>query len=163
MNLKVTLVSGEALAGPLGLLEAYLRDGNPLPEGFVRKMDAEISTGNLEVLAAWDTNNLSGRPVGVVVVSYRLNVSAGDEFASIEDLYVTPAARRTGTGRALLEAVEKGCSGRDISYVEVQIEDEEAHNFYTAVGFEGEEGVAVLSRSYALGGSYSETSNSETS
>ncbi len=117
----------------------------------------EISAGNLEVLAAW-VDHIPDRTVGVVVVSYRLNMSAGDEFASIEDLYVTPDARQSGVGRALLEAVEEKCSARGISYVEVQVVEKEARGFYTAAGYEVEEGVALLSRSYALGGSSSKTS-----
>lgn len=157
MSLEVSIVSGDGLSGPLALLETFLREGEPLPEGFVRRLEAEISTGNLEVLAAQDKDYNSNRPVGIAVVSYRLSVSAGDTFASVEDLYVSPDARRTGVGRALLNAVEARCSARGISYVEVQVVDEEAHGFYEAVGFE-REGVVVLSRSYALGGYSSETS-----
>ena len=157
MNLRVTAVSGDTLSGPLGLLETSLREGDPLPEGFVRRLEVEISAGNLEVIAAW-VDHTPDRTVGVIVVFYKLNISAGDEFASIEDLYVTPDARRSGVGRALLEAVEEKCSARGVSYVEVQVVEEEARGFYTAAGYEVEEGVAVLSRSYALGGSSSETS-----
>lgn len=158
MNLEVMVASGDNLSEPLGLLETSLREGEPLPESFTRKLDAEISAGNLEILAAREVDCVPSRVVGVAVVSYRLSVSAADGFASVEDLYVVPETRRTGVGRALLDAVKESCLTKGISYVEVQVVDEEARGFYAAAGYELEEGVAVLSRSYALGGSSSETS-----
>lgn len=88
--------------------------------------------------------------VGVVVVSYRPNVSAGGTFASIEDLWVTPDHRSQGVGRGLLDLVERRCAKKNISYVEVHIEEDEAEAFYTEFGYEREEGVRVLSRSYIL-------------
>jgi GNAT superfamily N-acetyltransferase len=83
------------------------------------------------------------------VLAFRPNVSAGASFASIEDLYVSPDARGRGAGRALLEAVEERCRARDVSYVEVQTDDEAAA-FYGACGYEPEMGVRVLSRSVAF-------------
>ena len=90
-----------------------------------------------------------GRLVGVAVLAFRPGVSAGADFASVEELHVVPEARRRGVGRALLAAVEGRCQGRGVSYVEVQTDDEAAP-FYEALDFEPEEGVRVLSRSYAL-------------
>jgi hypothetical protein len=39
---------------------------------------------------------------------------------------------------------------RGVSYVEAQVEDEEAAAFYAALGYEEEPGVCVYSRSYIL-------------
>lgn len=100
----------------------------------------------MEVLAAY----LEGRPAGVAVIAYRLNVSVAGPFASIEDLYVVPDFRRRGVGRALLEAAGDRFAARGVSYVEVQVEDEEAAAFYKALGYEPETGVRLFSRSYAL-------------
>jgi ribosomal protein S18 acetylase RimI-like enzyme len=88
--------------------------------------------------------------VGVAVLAYRLSVSAAGLFASIEDLYVRPGARRRGVGRALLEAVKERCASRGVSYVEAQVEGEEAVSFYSALGYEEELGVRVFSRSYSI-------------
>jgi GNAT superfamily N-acetyltransferase len=93
---------------------------------------------------------MEGRVVGVAVLAYRLSVSAAGLFASIEDLYVEPEPRRRGVGRALLETVGERCAARGVSYVEAQVEDEEAAAFYAAVGYEEEPGVRVFSRSYVL-------------
>ena len=144
--MKVEPERGAGLAEPLRLLEEFLRDGEPEPESFARRLRESVEAGELEVLAA----RAEGRVVGVAVLAYRLSISAGGLFASVEDLYVKPDARRRGVGRALLEAVGKRCAARGVSYVETQVEDEEAAGFYAALGYEEEPGVRVFSRSYVL-------------
>ena len=143
---EVTSVGGTDLADALKLLEAFLRDGEPVPEDFARRLGEEVERGELEVLAS----RTEGRILGVAVLGYRLSVSAAGLFASIEDLYVEPGARRRGVGRALLEAAGERCAARGVSYVEAQVEDEEAAAFYAALGYEEEPGVRVFSRSYVL-------------
>ena len=143
---EVASVRGADLAEPLKLLEGSLRAGEPVPEGFARRLGETVRRGELEVLAA----RTGGRIVGVAVLAYRLSVSAAGLFASIEDLYVRPAARRQGVGRTLLEAVERRCASRGVSYVEAQVEDEEAAAFYSMLGYEEEPGVRVFARSYVL-------------
>lgn len=90
-----------------------------------------------------------GRFVGVALLAFRPSVALGGDFASVEEVYVEPEARRCGVGRALLEAVEERCGARGVSYVEVQT-DEEAAPFYEALGYELETGVRVLSRCHVL-------------
>jgi GNAT superfamily N-acetyltransferase len=143
---KVEPARGAELAEPLKLLENFLRDGEPVPEDFAHQLREAVERGDLEVLAA----RAEGRVVGVAVLAYRLSISAAGLFASIEDLYVEPAARRRGVGRTLLEAVGERCAARGVSYVEAQVEDEEAAAFYAAVGYEEEPGVRVFSRSHVL-------------
>jgi GNAT superfamily N-acetyltransferase len=145
---EVEPARGAGLAEPLRLLEEFLRDGEPEPESFARRLRESVEAGELEVLAA----RAEGRVVGVAVLAYRLSISAGGLFASVEDLYVEPDARRRGLGRALLEAVGERCAARGVSYIEAQVEDEEATAFYAAVGYEEEPGVRVFSRSYVLSG-----------
>jgi GNAT superfamily N-acetyltransferase len=106
-----------------------------------------VEAGDIEMLVA--RAEPGGAPVGVLVLAFRLNVSAGVSFVSIEDLNVSPKARGRGAGRALLAAVEERCRARGVSYVEVQTDDEAAP-FYEACGYELETGVRVLSRSVAF-------------
>lgn len=143
----VAPIPGTDLAGPLALLEEPLRDGEPVPADFADRLRRAVEAGDVDVLAA----RTEDRMLGVVVLAYRLNVSAGGLFASIEDLYVRPDSRRRGVGRALLEAADERCASRNISYVEVQAEDDEAGAFYAALGYEPEPGVRVLSRSLPIG------------
>jgi GNAT superfamily N-acetyltransferase len=143
---EVTAVRGTDLGEPLKLLEGSLREGEPVPENFARRLREALERGEIEVLAA----SSEGRVVGVAVLAYRLSVSAAGLFATIEDLYVEPSARRRGVGRALLEATGERCAARGVSYVEAQVEDEEAATFYAASGYEEEPGVRVFSRSHVL-------------
>jgi GNAT superfamily N-acetyltransferase len=145
MIAKVTSVPSSDLAGALKLLEELLRGGEPLPEAFAGRLREAVEAGNFEVLVA----RAEERVIGVAVVAFRLNISAGGPFASIEDLYVRPESRRRGVGRALLEAVAGRCKIRGVSYLEVQADDEAAE-FYSALGYEPELGVRVFSRSHAL-------------
>ena len=142
----VELVRAPDLAEPLALLEAALRDGEPVPEGLAEKLRRSIEAGDIEVLAARTQDQI----LGVAVLAYRPNIPTGALFASIEDLYVRPEARRQGVGQALLTAADERCKAHKISYVEVQVEDEAAESFYKTLGYRPEKGVRVLSRSLPI-------------
>ena len=142
----VEVVLPTGLAEPLALLEEALRDGDPVPEYFADRLRKAVEAGDVEVLAARAEDQI----LGVALLAYRLNVSAGGLFASVEDLYVRPEARRRGVGRAMLKAVNELCAERGISYVEAQVEEKEAERFYAALGYEAETGVRVLSRSLPI-------------
>jgi GNAT superfamily N-acetyltransferase len=143
---EVTPVPATGLARSLALLEEAFRDGDTVPEDFADSLRKAVEAGDVEVLAARAEDQL----LGVALLAYRLNVSAGGLFASVEDLYVRPEARRRGVGRALLQAADERCEERGISYVEAQVEEKEAQLFYAAVGYEPETGVRVLSRSLPI-------------
>ena len=143
---EVASVPATGLARPLALLDEALRDGDPVPEGFADRLRKAVEAGDVEVLSARAENQM----LGVVVLAYRLSVSAGGLFASIEDLHVRPEARRQGVGRALLEAAHERCTKHNISYIEAQVEDDAAETFYAALGYEPETGVRVLSRSLPI-------------
>ena len=143
---EVAQVDATDLAESLELLEEAVRDGDPIPKDLADRLRKAIEAGDVEVLAARAEDQI----LGVVLLVYRLSVSAGGLFASVEDLYVRPVARRQGIGRALLKAVDELCVERGISYVEVQVEEEVAEQFYAALGYEPEMGVRVLSRSLPI-------------
>ena len=143
---QIEVTHAPDLAEPLALLEESLRDGEPIPEAFTERLRMSVEAGDIEILAARTEEQI----LGVAVLAYRLNVSAGGLFASIEDLYVRPEARRQGVGKALLIAADERCATRGISYVEVQVEDQFAESFYETLGYEPEKGVRVLSRSLPL-------------
>jgi GNAT superfamily N-acetyltransferase len=144
--IEVSPVSVPDLREPLRLLEEWLRDGEPVPEPFVAELRRHLEAGELEVLAAC----LEGRMVGVLVLAFRPNVALGAPFASIEDLYVQPQARRRGVGGALLQAAHDRCKSRGISYLEAQVEEVAARDFYEASGYEAEPEVRVFSRSLPI-------------
>lgn len=145
-SIEVSPVPATDLREPLRLLEEWLRDGEPVPDSFVRELRRYVETGDLEILAA----HLEGRMAGVLVLAFRPNVSLGAPFASIEDLYVDPGFRRRGVGRALLQAADDRCRNRGVSYLEAQIEEDVAEDFYSASGYEQEPGVRVFSKSLPI-------------
>jgi GNAT superfamily N-acetyltransferase len=142
----VEVTPASDLAEPLSLLEASLREGVPIPDAFAEKLRKAVETGDMDVLAA----RFEGRILGVAVLAYRPNIPAGALFASIEDLYVRPEARRQGVGRVLLTAANERCTAHGVSYVEVQVEDEAAESFYASLGYQPEVGTRILSRSLPL-------------
>lgn len=146
---EVRPVAGWNLAEPLKLLESSVRDGEPVPPDLAGMLRGEVERGSIEVLAAY-IDDADDAPVGVAVLAFRPSISAGGRFASIEELYVRPESRHRGVGRMLLEAVEKRCASRGVSYLEVQSIEEGAAAFYRAAGYEPESGVRVLFRSVAL-------------
>ena len=143
---RVEPATGDRLEAPIRLLERSLREGTPLPETFVVQLRKTVETGDTEVLVAYENFDA----VGVAVLSYRLSISVGGRFASVEELYVRPDARRRGVGKVLLEEAGKHCRARGVSYIEVQAVDEAAEALYATVGFEREKSVRVMSHSYAL-------------
>lgn len=144
---EVSPVPATDLSEPLRLLEEWLRDGEPVPGPFVEDLRRQVEAGDLELLAA----RLEGRTAGVLLLAFRPSVSLGAPFASIEDLYVHPQARRRGVGRALLQAAHDRCAHRGISYLEAQVEEDDTGVFYAASGYEPEAAVRVFSRSLPLG------------
>ena len=144
-RIEIRLIAPHELAEPLSFLEETLRNSEPVPPLFVEQLQRSVEKGDLEVLAARREKRL----IGVAVLAFRPSFSAGAPFASIEDLYVKPDARRQGVGRKLLEVVGERCRARGVSYVEVQT-DAEAAPFYEAFGFEHGTDVQVLSRSHTL-------------
>ena len=146
-RIEVAPVPAPELRGPLSLLEEWLRDGEPVPDDFVGELRQSVEAGDVEVLAAY----LDDRMVGVLVLAFRPNISLGGPFASIEDLYARPEARRRGVGGALLKAADERCRERGVHYVEAQVEEREADPFYAASGYEREADVRVFSRSLVIG------------
>lgn len=144
---EVLPVPATDLREPLRLLEGWLRDGEPVPDSFVEGLRRLVEAGDLGVLAA----RLDGRMAGVLVLAFRPNVSLGATFASIEDLYVHPRARRRGVGRVLLQAAHERCRDRNVSYLEAQVQEAAAEDLYAASGYEQETGVRVFSMSLPIG------------
>lgn len=143
--MDIERVPAADLIETLRFLETTVRDGAPVSEAFAAELRASVESGGTEMLVA----RLDGRVVGAAVLDYRLNISAGGFFASIEEVQVGPDIRSRGVGRALIEAAVHRCAERGVSYIEVQ-SDGEAAGFYGACGFEPEPEVRVLSKSVSL-------------
>lgn len=139
--------AADELRKPLRLLEAELREGEPLPAEFVQALARAVQAGEADVISAREPG--SGETVGAALVYYRLNLASGRRFASFEELHVAPERQGRGVGRALLAEVERRCSERGISYVEAQIIAESVP-FFLSAGYQPEPDLQVLSRSIAF-------------
>lgn len=110
---------------------------NPMPA-------EEIQPSVERIMAGSDGEYLLGAAgegadaAGVCQVRYRWSVWKSAEDCWLEDLYVREGARRTGLGRALVEAAlgrarERGCKRIEL---DVNEQNTDALAFYEALGFE---------------------------
>jgi ribosomal protein S18 acetylase RimI-like enzyme len=101
--------------------------------------DDVIAAGVETLLADPNTDFLlGGAAAGVCQLRYRFAVWTGTEDCTLEDLFVDPEARRSGLGRALVEAAferarERGCMRMDLDVNEANAA---AVALYRAVGFD---------------------------
>ncbi|PAX06930.1 GNAT family N-acetyltransferase [Sphingomonas lenta] len=84
---------------------------------------------------------LDGEPVGFALFFYNFSTWTGRPGLYLEDLYVTPAARGRGVGRALLQhlarvALERGCARFEWAVLDWNAD---AIAFYRALGAVGME------------------------
>jgi GNAT superfamily N-acetyltransferase len=132
-------VAREEDSGAVASLIAGFRDwwGNERP------LDADIRTivdrlipdpATDYLLAAPDSGP---EPAGVCQLRYRLSVWTGADDCWLEDLYVTDGARRSGLGRALVEAALERARERGCKRVELDVNEEnlDAIAFYVSLGF----------------------------
>jgi len=95
-----------------------------------------LATGEMTVLLA------GAGPDGIALIRFRTSVWTGGPEAHLQELYVVPALRGGGIGRALLEATmavarEAGASGIDLNTGET---DTAARALYESAGFTNLEG-----------------------
>jgi GNAT superfamily N-acetyltransferase len=100
---------------------------------YARKM---LDADEMTVLLAGDG------PDGIAVVRFRTAIWTGGPEAHLQELYVVPALRGHGTGRALLEATiaaarAAGATGLDLNTGET---DTAARALYESTGFTNREG-----------------------
>jgi GNAT superfamily N-acetyltransferase len=78
-----------------------------------------------------------GDPAGVCQLRYRWSVWTSAEDCWLEDLYVIPEARRSGLGRALIEAALDSAHERGCLRIELDVDEdnEPALALYAAAGF----------------------------
>ncbi len=82
--------------------------------------------------------NADAPPAGVVQLRYRFAVWRAGHDCLLEDLYVDPAVRRSGLGRALLEAAIARARERDCRRIELDTAEtnDAALALYRAAGFD---------------------------
>lgn len=138
MDARVTLATTPdafALAGRL-LHEFNTAYDDPSPGS-----DA-LAARLADLVGRGDTDALVGDEHGVAVVRYRPSLWSEADEAYLAELWVDPAVRRTGLGRALLRgalerARDRGCDLLDLATSE---DDPEARALYESEGLHATEG-----------------------
>ena len=137
---------------------AILRFVRELAE-YEREPNGVVATDELIRAALFDEAHvahclmasLDGAPVGFAVYFFNFSTWLGRPGLYVEDLYVTPSARRTGIGRALLVELARIAIARKCGRMEWSVLDwnEPAIEFYRALGARPQSGWTV----YRLTGS----------
>lgn len=88
---------------------------------------------------AWcDVAELGGEPIGLALWFYNYSTFKGRAGIYLEDLFVRPAARRCGAGKALLRGLARRCVDEGLGRLEWAVLDWNAPaiGFYDALGAE---------------------------
>lgn len=101
-----------------------------------------LAAGEMTVLLADGSADISTGPDGISLIRFRNSVWTGGPEAHLQELYVVPARRGRGIGRALLEATialarEAGAAGVDLN---TGTTDTAARALYESTGFTNREG-----------------------
>jgi ribosomal protein S18 acetylase RimI-like enzyme len=142
-------VPGGASAAAARLLHDFNREydePSPPPEKLTGRLEELMATGLVTVLLARES---AGAPVGVAVVRLQPSLWSEGLEAYLAELYVVPARRGQGYGRALItEALRVARErGADYAYLITSEDDRAAQRLYEAAGFrrtEGEGGPVML-------------------
>lgn len=112
----------------------------PSPEEVAALALPQLESGEVAVLFAPDTSG--DDPAGFAQLRFHLSLYSAGPDATLEELWVRPAARGRGLGRALLEAAMAHARQRGADRIELNTstDDAAARALYGSAGFTNEEG-----------------------
>lgn len=119
-----------ALVRELADYEKLLHEAQAGPEDFVRELTAENPVIHV-LIAEWN-----GEPAGFALYFFNFSTFVGRPGLYLEDLFVRPALRSHGIGRALLRALARIARDRGCGRMEWAVLDwnEPALTFYRSLG-----------------------------
>jgi ribosomal protein S18 acetylase RimI-like enzyme len=113
----------------------YAESGFPLDRGWaaasMQHLIAHPDQGRI-----WLARERSGAAAGHAVLTTRYTMEFGALGGYVDDLFVRPASRRQGVGRALLDALFDECRARGCRSVQVEVAPDNvpARALYAALG-----------------------------
>jgi GNAT superfamily N-acetyltransferase len=119
-----------ALVRELADYEKLLHEAKARPEDFRRELEAEDPVIRV-LIAEWN-----GEPAGFALYFFNFSTFVGKPGIYLEDLFVRPALRSHGIGRALLRALARIARDRECGRLEWAVLDwnEPALKFYQSIG-----------------------------
>jgi ribosomal protein S18 acetylase RimI-like enzyme len=125
-----------AVATLLVAFRDHLRLDWPSENAFLAGVERLIEDPATEYLLA--APHAGAPPAGVAQLRYRYAVWRASEDCLLEDLFVAPHARRSGLGRALLDAVVARATARGCRRIELDTAEanDAALALYRAAGFD---------------------------
>src|SRR2546430_16771870 len=120
-----------AVASLIAGFRDYYGEAEPTDEQIARMVAKLIGDERTEFVLAGEP------PVGVAQLRFRPSVWTGTEDAWLEDLFVIPDARRSGAGRALLQACVDRARARGCKRIQLDANEhnEPALALYASLGF----------------------------
>jgi ribosomal protein S18 acetylase RimI-like enzyme len=112
--------------------------GDPVPEtGLLARRIAEFIEQDHAVFLL-----VGDGPDGMAEIRFRPSLMTGALHAYLEELYVAPAKRRRGMGRALLEAAMEAARERGAAHMDLGTSEDDvaARALYESAGFTNREG-----------------------
>ena len=118
-----------ALVRELADYEKLLHEARATPDDFLRELNAENPVIRV-LIAEWD-----GQPAGFALYFFNFSTFVGRSGLYLEDLFVRPAMRSHGIGRALLRALARIARDRGCGRMEWAVLDwnEPALKFYKSL------------------------------
>jgi GNAT superfamily N-acetyltransferase len=118
-----------SLVRELADYEKLLHEARATPEDFLRELDAPHPVIHV-LIAEWN-----GEPAGFALYFYNFSTFVGRTGIYLEDLFVRPAHRQHGIGRALLRALARIARDRGCGRMEWAVLDwnEPALRFYRSL------------------------------
>ena len=133
-------LAGRDDAGPIGqLLYDFNRefdDPTPAPSALAERIRQLLEGGDTLVLLAGDG------PDGLAVLRFRAAIWSTGLECYLAELYVAPASRGQGLGRALMEAALRQARDRGADTMDIGVDEPDlaARRLYESLGFSNREG-----------------------
>ena len=126
-----TRVDADAIGRLLYAFNTEFGEPTPAPAALAERIRQLLDGGDTFVLLGGDG------PDGLAVLRLRAAIWSAGQECSLAELYVTPARRGQGLGRALMQAAIREASDRGADTMDIGVDEPDlvARHLYESVGF----------------------------
>jgi GNAT superfamily N-acetyltransferase len=141
MGIRIRRADGSDLGSVIPLLDAYrvfYEKASDLA-GAEKYLSDRFALGDAVILLAFrDEDSEDGRPIGFTLLLPTWSSVAMGRIFTLSDLYVVEEGRKSGAGRALLEAAHEYARGEGAVRVSLRtaVDNETAQRLYRSIGYQ---------------------------